>query len=777
MADAPSAAATPAPDFRRIFEALPGRLLLLDPQLRIVAATDAYLEVVMARRSDLIGKGVFEAFPGNPADPGANAVANLRASFQRVLRNRVPDLMALQRHDVRRPGGTETEFEERHWSVLNSPVLAADGSVAWIVNAVEDVTELVRSREDFEEKARVQQRLLDSRQVRVAQLLSFVQQAPASIAMFDREMNYLAASACWIEEHGHAHEDFVGRNHYEIFPDVPDRWREVHRRALAGETLKNQEDLWVRADGSEMWLRWTCQPWLDGHGRIGGIMMIGENITPRKRAERALREADARFRRVMDACQIGLFESDPATGEAKWNDVEFHLLGLAAGEAPASVETFFRSVHPADIAGLTAAWEKAKRSGRLDAEFRVVLPDGRERWLAGYGQWESRPAANGPVPGTNGALPMFLGVNFDITERKLAEQARDDTERSFAAIVNSALDAIITIDSDRRIVMFNRAAEQIFRCPFNAAIGTLIDRFIPMRHLAAHAEHVRRFEQTGVTSRRMGNFGPLSALRADGEEFPIEASISRIEAGGRKLGTVILRDITERLRLEREVLEVSAHEQRRIARDLHDDVGQWLAGTELLCSAVAEKARASAPDIAAEITKIGEYVREALVRTRTLARGLIPSVLETHGLAQAFKDLAAASAQMFRITCRYEGPDPAPVTDQATGLDLYRIAQEAINNAVRHGGARTVVVALNVADDASLCVLTVSNDGTGMEESPSEGVGMGLRNMRYRAASIGGTVKFGRLPDGGVSVTCEFPLKPRAKPAENAGGTGDCAML
>lgn len=313
--------------------------------------------------------------------------------------------------------------------------------------------------------------------------------------------------------------------------------------------------------------------------------------------------------------------------------------------------------------------------------------------------------------------------------------------------------------------------------PAAAAIGTMIDRFIPHRHLAAHAAHIRRFEQTGVTGRRMGNFAPLSALRADGEEFPIEASISRIEVGGKKLGTVILRDITERLRLEREVLEVGAHEQRRIARDLHDDVGQWLAGTELLCSAMAEKVRASSPETAAKISQIGANVREALARTRMLARGLIPAVLETHGLAQALTDLTEVAAKMYRITCRYEGPEAAPATDEVTGLHLYRIAQEAITNAVRHGSARTVVVSLASGDDRLTATLGVTDDGTGMPETPPTGSGMGLRNMRYRAATIGGALHIGPRAAGGTTVMCAFPLRSGTGQPPPAGGAEEGAML
>jgi PAS domain S-box-containing protein len=151
------------PDFKTLFESAPGLFLVLDPELRIVAVSDAYARATMTRREEILGKSVFEIFPDNPDDSSANAVRNSTASFQRVLLNRTGDAMPVQRHDVRRPEAQGGGFEERHWRPFNSPVLAADGSVAWIIHRVEDVTELVRSKTAGLEQARLNESLRDSR--------------------------------------------------------------------------------------------------------------------------------------------------------------------------------------------------------------------------------------------------------------------------------------------------------------------------------------------------------------------------------------------------------------------------------------------------------------------------------------------------------------------------------------------------------------------------------------------------------------------------------------
>ena len=150
---------------------------------------------------------------------------------------------------------------------------------------------------------------------------------------------------------------------------------------------------------------------------------------------------------------------------------------------------------------------------------------------------------------------MVLGTIVDITERKQAEEAIRRSKEQLAGVISSAMDAIITVDDQQRIVLFNSAAERMFLFPAEDAIGQRLERFIPERFRAAHQGHIEDFGKTHVTRRSMGTLGALYGLRADGEEFPIEASISQIEANGRKLYTVILRDITERKRADEALKE------------------------------------------------------------------------------------------------------------------------------------------------------------------------------------------------------------------------------
>jgi len=176
---------TPLPDFRALFESAPGLYLVLAPDLTIVAASDAYLRATMTRREEILGRGIFEVFPDNPEDPGATGVMNLRASLERVLRQRAPDAMPVQKYDVRRPASEGSGFEERHWSPVNSPVFDAENNLVWIIHRVEDVTEFVRLRQQGSEQLRLTEEL----RVRAQQMEAEVYLRSQQVAEANRQLH------------------------------------------------------------------------------------------------------------------------------------------------------------------------------------------------------------------------------------------------------------------------------------------------------------------------------------------------------------------------------------------------------------------------------------------------------------------------------------------------------------------------------------------------------------------------------------------------------------
>jgi signal transduction histidine kinase len=216
----------------------------------------------------------------------------------------------------------------------------------------------------------------------------------------------------------------------------------------------------------------------------------------------------------------------------------------------------------------------------------------------------------------------------------------------------------------------------------------------------------------------------------------------------------IARDITERKRLEREILEISNREQRRIGHDLHDGVCQQLAGIALMTSTLADELEEKGVPESTEVDKISGMINEVIGQTRGVARGLFPVRLEEHGLVVALEELAANASDLFKLTCRFTCQNPPAAVDNVVALHLYYIVLEAVANASKHGGAGIVLIGLEPRGDRYL--LTIRDDGCGFSPSAKSQVGMGLRIMHYRARVIGATLNVQSRPGQGTTITCLF---------------------
>ena len=216
-------------------------------------------------------------------------------------------------------------------------------------------------------------------------------------------------------------------------------------------------------------------------------------------------------------------------------------------------------------------------------------------------------------------------------------------------------------------------------------------------------------------------------------------------------------DITERKGLEEAILEISAREQRRIAQDLHDGLGQHLTGIAFMSKVLQEKLSDRSLPEAVEAAKIVQMVNQAIDNTRQLARGLHPVAAEPQGLMSALKKWANEVEDLFHITCIFRCDTPLYIHDGNLATHLYRIAQEAVNNAIRHGKSKTIVLGLSGKNGTG--ALTIQDDGDGFPAKPSSQPGVGLSIMNYRADMVGGSLKVQANESHGVTVTCMFPIR------------------
>ncbi|WP_175959095.1 PAS domain S-box protein [Burkholderia pyrrocinia] len=350
-------------------------------------------------------------------------------------------------------------------------------------------------------------------------------------------------------------------------------------------------------------------------------------------------------------------------------------------------------------------------------------------------------------------------------------------EARMMGIIRSSMEAIITIDEKQTVVIFNPMAEQVFGVSAMEAIGAPLSRFIPERFRAAHARHVDQFGVTGVSERQMGRQRVLFGLRASGEEFPIEASISQIRDASGKLYTVMLRDITERLRAENalkqsreELRELSANlqnvreeEKTRIARELHDDLGQQLTALKMDLSVVEQQLRVpgrAQPDegMLSHLQGMRRLIDATVASVRRIAADLRPVMLDDLGLVPAIEWLANDFTNRYGIDVERHIETGGLTFTSAGATTLFRIVQEALTNVARHADATRVALRLDIED--GFCVLRVADNGRGAAPGGTvhEDKSFGLIGIRERAHMLGGTVTIDTALARGFSITVALPL-------------------
>jgi PAS domain S-box-containing protein len=393
--------------------------------------------------------------------------------------------------------------------------------------------------------------------------------------------------------------------------------------------------------------------------------------------------------------------------------------------------------------------------------------------LAGlFGWYPHQMLVTAASVGGAAALLAIVLVYRQVTRREAAEGALQDIESRASSMVEAAMDAIITVNANQRIVLFNAAAETMFRCPRGQAIGAPLARFIPERFRAEHERHIGRFGESGTSSRRMGALRIVVGLRSDGEEFPIDASISQITESGKKFYTVILRDVTERTRAEEALLRSQAElrelasgmnsvreqEKSRIARELHDELGQALTALKLDVAWLSERLPAGQAGIAEKLGAMHAMIDGTVAATRRISAALRPLILDDLGLVPAAEWLVQEFTQRTGIPCELVVGAPDLELEDPHATAVFRILQESLTNVARHAMAQRVEVALGRSDGA--VTLNVRDNGRGFNlDHPRRPNAFGLMGVRERVSLLGGEVRIQSQPGRGTVLHVQIPLE------------------
>ncbi|MEX1230230.1 MAG: PAS domain S-box protein [Planctomycetaceae bacterium] len=363
-------------------------------------------------------------------------------------------------------------------------------------------------------------------------------------------------------------------------------------------------------------------------------------------------------------------------------------------------------------------------------------------------------------------------------QRKQSERELHDREERLQSILKTAADAIITMDRRGIIVEANPATERLFGYARDELIGRNVKILMPPPYHDEHDGYIARYLETRE-ARIIGIGREVVGRRKDGRTFPVDLAVS--EVGHLGLFTGIIRDISERKRLQEHILEIAADEQRRIGQELHDGTGQELTALSLFAGTLLDILNTAEQAAGEETTwrlddsayrrlqktaaSLSHGLTDANRHVHQLSQGIMSVQIDAEGLRSALKELAETTDAQERITCHFKSTGTVAVFNNTTAKHMYRIAQEALNNALRHSRADQIDITLSSRNDQ--IVLEVCDNGIGIDPAARhrpdrpEG-GMGLRTMAYRASLIGGMLHIERNSRGGTTVGCTISQGSRS---------------
>ena len=666
---------------------------------------------------------------------------------------------------------------------VESRLRAADGSYRWFLMRGEpvrgssgNILQWLGTCTDIDAIKRAQEALLESED----RFRLFAEHAPAALAMFDREMRYLHFSRRWRSGYGLGERELRGLSHYEVFPEVPERWKEIHRRALRGEVQQGEDDRLERTDGTVQSMRWEVRPWYDRTGNVGGIVIFAEEITARKQAERALHDSEEKLRLAVEGARLGTWNWDLKTGELFGSPLAFALFGLPA-DTKFDFEIFLSTLHPDDRGMVEEAMKRTlAEQVEYDVEYRCIWPDGTERWIAAKGR-AYRDDAGEPI--------RIGGIVFDVTERRRAQDAlhRSDVTRIMA--LDSARLGDWQLDLQTGLATRSLLHDEIFGYSEKQPVWDF-DIFMTHVHPDDRERIARTFKEC-LDEQRKWDF-ECRVLWPDQSVHWIWACGSHYKDETGKsthvMGTVA--DVTERkradeLRLRSQKLEGLGTLAGGIAHDFNN-ILLAITGNAKLAIADLPPDHAVQQSLA-EIAKAGSRATDLVRRILTFSR---PGDLKRQVsplqpiVEEALKLVRATIPATVEFRTAFAPNLPAVLADST---QIHQIIVNLATNAAHAIGSKSdgrIEVQLDfanlTADDMSPALnlaegpyvrLRVSDNGCGMDRAtlnrvfdpffttkgPGEGTGLGLSVVHGIMKNHDGGIAVYSEPGSGTSFRLFFP--------------------
>jgi PAS domain S-box-containing protein len=458
---------------------------------------------------------------------------------------------------------------------------------------------------------------------------------------------------------------------------------------------------------------------------------------------------EAKYRALLEQIPAVVFMAylDRGISEAYVSPQIEAALGYSRDEWLEDPVRWYQHIHPEDKHRWSLEAAEMFLSGKpLRSAYRVIARDGRVIWFHCDAKMMRREDGR----------PWFIhGVAFDISDLKRVEEELQEERNFVSAILDTVGALVVVLDGEGHILRFNPACELTTGYSMKEVQGKCLwDLFL----VAEEADRFKTVFELLRTDLLPRDYQSCWVTR-HGDQRLIAWTSTLLPGSGDTSNYIIATgiDITERKHLEKAILDISAREQRRIGQDLHDGLGQHLTGIAFMAKVHEAKLAEQNKSEADEAAKIVKLVNEAIHKSRELARGLLPVVSDSRGLMSALQLWAAEVEDLFGISCRFRCERAVLIHDDSMATHLYHIAQEAVNNAIKHGNAQEILIHLTAEQGRG--TLAIKDDGKGIAENPFRTQGMGLHIMNYRAGMIGGALEVRPDTPRGTVVTCFFPVK------------------
>jgi two-component system sensor kinase FixL len=611
------------------------------------------------------------------------------------------------------------------------------------------------------------------------QIGQFIELAPAAMAMFDMDMRYLAVSRRWRDDY-HLDRDVLGKSHYAVFPEISDAWKEVHRRALAGETLRAEEEAFRRPNGAVQWLRWEVRPWFHRQDDIGGIVIFSEDITERVKSREELRARDEALRALANNLPDSVIYryTYDASGKLRFLFVSAgieKLYGVTAEQVLADAGAMYRLILPEYLPSLIEAQQSSFHSGSdFTIEAPIRRPDGEVRWM----RLRSRPVrqADGQI--------VWHGVQGDITEIRETLEALRDSERQFKAVFDTSMEGIVTIDRRGIMVAVNPAAADMFGYAIDELLGRNVGMLMAASDTPTNDSSFDRYLPTadkGV----IGGRRRLLGLRKNGETFLKELSVTEAAIGHEVLFIGFMRDLSliedERRRvddLRDELARVSRmNDMGEVVAGLAHELGQPLAAIRNYSFAGRAMLQS---DGSSPIRDLIDKIEKQAMRGGDIISRL-RSFIEKRDVSRAPQKLHRLIAEATSLAGLGSGELASPLKLDLLGaeievcVDRVQIEQVLVNFLRNAADATALepkpqIVVATAVETPGFVRVSVSDNGPGVDPGVAGrlfspfvttkklGMGVGLSLCKTIIESHGGTIGFGANPPCGAVFFFTLPF-------------------